>query len=443
MMTDFAQDTSQVTTRYFQSYEQREQAFRNNVSSLIARKYSGPRLFWKDFTGVSMEELSDLIRRPLAYITSNPRDGLAFGTPWQVLRAAALCVSKDPKGGLSRLEEVAEEFDLAGLLYQPVRTLSGGETVKLALAKAFIASARASRLIVASPFSWLSRENEVFFKKLFDHCNRQGTVVELLALEGEDSDKPVSAEEFAGQSIRDPIDFTICFKDLRIPLGSSINPIYSRQIYAGVNDFEAHLRSPCLIVGENGQGKSLVAKLLAGAIAIEGQAGLTCADKSGPPRLLFQDVITQTLLRSYDAIADATIHVDGWQPVELCEKLLQEYNTRYRAFKPGGVRENMIGGGFRSLLEIKFMLMAVRLCGRPAALILDEPDWGLTRASAVALVAAVVKVAHDLGIPVVLISHKPWWQPMANSILAVQRTPTAEKSKGSAAFDIRVSTAGK
>ena len=240
----------------------------------------------------------------------------------------------------------------------------------------------------------------------------------------------------------EPIDFTISFKDLRIPLGSSINPIYSRQTHARVNDFKAHLKSPCLIVGENGQGKSLIAKLLAGAIAFEGQAALTCRDQSGPPRLLFQDVIAQTLLRSYDALADGAIDINGWKPVELCEKLMQQYRVHYAGFNALDSQQNGPVGGFRSLLEIKAMLIAVRLCGQPAALILDEPDWGLTRASAVALVAAVVSVASDLGVPIVLISHKPWWQPMANSTLAVQRTSTSENNKA-AAFDIRVSNAGK
>jgi hypothetical protein len=74
-----------------------------------------------------------------------------------------------------------------------------------------------------------------------------------------------------------------------------------------------------------------------------------------------------------------------------------------------------------SLLEIKLILSAVRLCGRPYGLILDEPDWGLTRATALALVAALIRVAHSLEVPIVLISHKPWWQPLARSALRVAK----------------------
>jgi ABC-type branched-subunit amino acid transport system ATPase component len=80
------------------------------------------------------------------------------------------------------------------------------------------------------------------------------------------------------------------------------------------------------------------------------------------------------------------------------------------------------GGDFRSLLEIKALLVAVRLCGRPSALILDEPDWGLSRDSAIALVLAIIKVAHEVSTPILLISHKPWWLNLAKSTINVQRT---------------------
>ena len=85
------------------------------------------------------------------------------------------------------------------------------------------------------------------------------------------------------------------------------------------------------------------------------------------------------------------------------------------------------------------MLVAVRLCGQPGAIILDEPDWGLTRTSAVALVAAIVKVAHSYGIPVLLISHKPWWRPIAKSVIRVDRTPKTTNGEGTSAFEIQLS----
>ncbi len=432
-------NTPHLSTRYFRSYEQREQAFRNSVFSIIPRKYSGPHLFWKDFTSVSLEELAAFTRQRLAYITSNPRDGLAFGTPWQVLKAAALCARDANQSSGLTVEDVAREFDLVDLLDQPIRTLSGGETVKLALAKASVASTYTEKLIIASPFSWLSRDNTHFFQRLFDRYRRWDHPVQLLALEGEDSDKPVTEAEFPDSILKDLIDFSLYFEDLRIPLGSSLNPIYSRQTHARVADFETCVHSPCLIVGENGRGKSLIARILAGAISFDGQAVLTRAEKSGPPRLLFQDVITQTLLRSFESLAGSTIYANGLKPHEICRKLLTEYRTAMDAGGEENIQEPVTGmAGFRSLLEVKAMLVAVRLCGQPGAIILDEPDWGLTRTSAVALVAAIVKVAHSYGIPIILISHKSWWRPIAKSVIRVDRTPKVRDKEGTTAFEIRL-----
>jgi len=429
-----------LATEYFTSYEQREQAFRDSVFSLIPRKYSGPRLFWKDFTNVSLEELSAFSKYRLAYITSNPRDGLAFGTPWQVLKAAALCARNADRSSDPTVEEVAHEFDLVDFLEQPIRTLSGGETVKLALAKASVASSYSEKLIIASPFSWLSRDNTLYFQRLFDRYRRLDRPVQLLALKGEDSLQPITDAEFPGSTLKDSIDFSLDFEDLRIFLGSSFNPIYARPVHVRVADFKTSAGSPCLIVGENGRGKSLIARILAGAIAFDGRAVLTRTEKSGPPRLLFQDVITQTLLRSFESIAGSIPDANGLKPAELCSQLLTEYRTILGDGGGEDIRGPVTGPvGFRSLLEVKAMLVAVRLCGQPGALILDEPDWGLPRASAVALVAAIVKVAHSFGIPILLISHKPWWHPIASSVIRVDRTPKSNNGKGTTAFEIRLS----
>ena len=432
-------DTPHFSTRYFSSYEEREEAFRNSVFSIIPRKYSGPRLFWKDFTSVSLEELSAFAGQRLAYITSNPRDGLAFGTPWQVLKAAAMCARNANQAYTVSVEDVALEFDIFDLLHQPIRTLSGGETVKLALAKASVASIYTDKLIIASPFSWLSRENSLFFQKLISCYRRSDHPVHLFALEGEDSDQPVTDVEFPDSTLKEPVDFSLCLKGLRIPLSSSLNPIYSKQTHAGAADFKAFLHSPCLLVGGNGQGKSLIARILAGAVSFHGRATITRAQKIGPPRLLFQDVITQTLLRSFSSIANATMTTNGLEPAALYEKLLTEYRAAYTDENKEDLPQPLAGDtGFRALLEVKAMLIAVRLCGQPGALILDEPDWGLTRAAAVALVAAVVKVAHSCGIPVILISHKPWWRPISKSVIRVDRTPKITDGTGTSAFEIRL-----
>ena len=82
------------------------------------------------------------------------------------------------------------------------------------------------------------------------------------------------------------------------------------------------------------------------------------------------------------------------------------------------------------------MLVAARLCGKPGALILDEPDWGLTWERSIGFVRAVIQTAHASGIPVILISHKPWWPPMAGSVLNVARSTRSVKTETSSTFHI-------
>jgi energy-coupling factor transporter ATP-binding protein EcfA2 len=429
----------QQATTYFQTYEDREEAFRRSVYSLIPRKYCGPKLFWNDFSSVSLEELLTFSKRRIAYITSNPRDGLAFGTPWQVLSAAVLCAQSADQDVPISTEDIAADFDLGENLKQPIRTLSGGETVKLALAKAAAASNFCEHLIIASPFSWLSRENTNYFDKLLDIYRRSNIPVDLFALAGEDSNEPVEPAWWRKTFAADPIGFSLHLKDVHIPLGTTLNPIQSRESFAQIDAFSAALCSPCLIVGDNGQGKSLLAKVLTGAISFTGDAEIRNESNSGPVRLLFQDVISQTLLRSFDAIAKSLPTNNGSNPIELYQRLLTEYLLNLANLNGSSAApKRYANNGHRTLLEIKTILVAVRLCGAPRALILDEPDWGLTRKAAIAFVAAIIKVAHELGIPVILISHKPWWSPIAGSTVCVGRTPKQVNRAGAYTFKIKL-----
>ena len=432
-------DILQRSTKYFKTYEEREEAFRETVYSLVPRKYSGPKLFWKDFGRISTRELAKLIEQPVAYITSNPRDCLAFGTPWQVLTAVEMCAQKTSREFNPSAEQIAQDFNLHENLYQPIRTLSGGETVKLALAKSFISANFSSRLTIASPFSWLSQDNMIYFRNLVQHYIELGIPIELLALEGEDSKEQIEYKRLSEKNSGEPVDFSITLKKVRIALGSSLNPMISQETYALVENLEADLISPCLIIGDNGQGKSLIAKVLAGAIPFGGVVKILREDRKGPARLLFQDVITQTLLRSFNAIASQPFDRDTAKPMDFYEKILKQYfyYLDNSITKLTGIDSADIS--FRTLLEIKLILVAVRLCGQPCALILDEPDWGLNRASAIAFVSAIIEVAHSLGTPVFLISHKPWWQSIANSTILVRRSPKVIDRENNNFFQIELS----
>jgi putative thiamine transport system ATP-binding protein len=392
----------------FAAYEDREEAFRAQLGALVPRMHLGPGVFWRDINRISFSRVPS----DTAWITSNPADCLAFGTARQVLAAACLKAGPDGQDPGNRIKETARAFDLEANLDQPVATLSGGETVKLALAKAFVAASASRRLVIASPFSWLSQDNGALFARLLDHCSHQHCKVDVLALVGEDNPAPVPAPELG------PLGFDLVVDDLTLALGPGFG-LLAPPVRVAVTGLRLSLASPCLLSGANGQGKSLMAKVLAGAVACRGQARFVSRRCQGRARLLFQDVLHQGLMRGLGEIARSAGRPHRDRAMTIYEAIAT--GSPGRPDRPAAP----------SLLAVKRMLAAVRLAAGPAALILDEPDWGLSRDDALAFVQAVVAAAHDQGVPVVMISHKPWWTLMAASRVAVRRTPLAASGSAS------------
>jgi len=109
-------------------------------------------------------------------------------------------------------------------------------------------------------------------------------------------------------------------------------------------------------------------------------------------------------------------------PAQVYNALIKELIGHFeRSKRDVPVIESSDPGIYRSLIETKTILVASRLSDRPCAMILDEPEWGFSRAVAEAFVLATTHVAHDLSIPVLLISHKPWWNHLAASTLRVTK----------------------
>ena len=422
---------------YFQTYEAREDAFREKAFSMIPRKYLVPGPFWKDFRSISMVEFSKISHTPIAFVTSNPRDCLSFGTPGQVLGAACLRgKTADPRFSLS-VAEIAKTFGIQGTLRQPVRSLSGGETVKLALAKSYAAAAATTRLVIASPFSWLSQDNVSYLWQLVRHYDQLNIPVDILALADEDSHRPIEGEEYERIDWAGPAELSIRFEGVQLNLGTSFNTLYSHNTRVNVDNFSAVLSSPCLMVGENGQGKSLVARILARAVAFTGHGSVGPGSEGKGARLLFQDVVAQTLLRSFDAISGSIGAHRKPEVRSLYEEILDGMGQLGEKRHSRGNLAGQTGDrGPLSLIAIKAVLVAVRLCTVPGALILDEPDWGMARSDAIAFVAAVIRAAHARGVPVLIISHKPWWRSIAGDSIAVERTATSPHGERESRFRI-------
>lgn len=414
----------------FDTYEEREEAFRSEVAFKLARRYAGPSVFWQDFSRIAREGIVAEEDEYVAYIPSNPRDCLAFGTPYQVLMASAITAKKQDSDVTAEVTAAAHDFGIAEQLAQPIRTLSGGETVKLALAKSFLGLSACSRMVIASPFTWLSAANRHLLKTIATEADRLNKHIALLVLAGEENLTLIDKKDPFMIPSPDTIPFALKLKNIRIPLSLALNPLASKVSYAAIQNTSLQLASPCVVVGENGQGKSLVARTLAGAITAEGEAVITSDQKaSGPVCLLFQDVLVQTLLRSFNMLASGGVGGDKDTIRRIYEEMRENYGVVLNAGE--GEDEHPINEwdlDQHVLLDIKTILVASRLASAPTALILDEPDWGLSRKSAIAFVSAVMATAHAQGTPVVLISHKPWWQSIAKSKLLVSRTARSQNA---------------
>jgi len=414
-------ETLHSCTTFFNNYEEREDAFRQLVDFKLARRYGGPALFWKDFSLISSTISSSRGDDRISSITSNPRDCLAFATARQVLLAALMSAGKDADE--KQVLDVVSRFGIADQLSQPIRTLSGGETVKLALAKTLVAIPSCSKVVISSPFTWLSSGNRHLLEDMVLMSRSHGKEVSILALEGEDNLSPATPDDPIFLPEQGGLFFSLRMSEVRIPLTLSINPLTATIPHAAIDDTCLELESPCLLTGDNGQGKSLVARALAGSLPLRGKAVISGADGEGKASLLFQDVLIQTLLRSFDVLAGGGRGASKSVILTSYGKIRDEYRLAINGEGASGVPLiNEPHANNHTLLDIKALLVAVRLAAFPAALILDEPDWGLSRRSSMAFVSAVMSVAHGQGTPVLLISHKPWWQPMIRSCLSVSRT---------------------
>jgi energy-coupling factor transporter ATP-binding protein EcfA2 len=396
---------------YFNTFEAREAAFNRFVAHLIPSKTAGPSRFWQEFRRIADQGLSQPPDGDLTYIMANPRDGLVFGSPFQVLAAARMAAGLVSPGDPEAIAALADEYGLGDQLTQPMRSLSGGETVKLALARAKAGTPASRALVIASPFCWLSRWNTGLLDNTIAAFQARRLDVHLLALDGEDDGSEITATQGIDLLPRGP-SFVLEFDGARIMLGLAVDAVQGPPLFAAIADGAWQLKSPCLVTGDNGQGKTLVAKALSRAVRVRGRARVS----QGPARLLFQNVITQTLLRSPEVLRQTARDICG----AAAERALAALIDAFVIY--GGEYERVASpaaGG--SLLVAKLHMVAARLCVRPALLILDEPDWGLSRQEAAAFVLAVTTVAHASGVALMLVSHKPWWRAMAVSRLRVAK----------------------
>ncbi|MDX2445741.1 MAG: hypothetical protein QNK29_00905, partial [Desulfobacterales bacterium] len=168
------------------------------VDFKLARRYGGPALFWKDFRQISGTVTSPRNGDLVSSITSNPKDCLAFATAGQVISAALISAGKWRNE--DQIADIASRFGIAGQVTQPIRTLSGGESVKLALAKIYVSIPSCGKVVISSPFAWLSSANRYLLEDVIEQCFHDRIQVSILALDGEDDLTPATPDDLGFRS---------------------------------------------------------------------------------------------------------------------------------------------------------------------------------------------------------------------------------------------------
>jgi ABC-type Mn2+/Zn2+ transport system ATPase subunit len=381
----------------FDSYEERDKYLRNDLQVPTPRRHDGPAIFYSDFLAAM-----EVFERPdYALITPNPLDYLPFDRVRLVLNAAFRVSARRDDDDL---QQVIEKFELGALLQRQIYTLSGGETLRVAMAKCVLESHSLDKLNLAAPWGVLSEESSKYLDRLIEAFSQPNKSYDVLSLNG---DKSVESEEPNESQQSSGLPFGISIRSVEIALSDSTKN--NSRAVAHVVDFETTtLLSPCLISGPNGHGKSLIAKTLAGAIAYTGSATIT-GRPLGRVRLIFQDVSNQALLTS--ASLDWALERN---PVANHLNTLLLMNITRELQKSG-----QAVGEERTLLRTKVAMIAMRIAERPTGLVLDEPDWGLTRTQALALFYSVANLCEQEQVPLLVISHRRWFDKLLRSRLRI------------------------
>jgi energy-coupling factor transporter ATP-binding protein EcfA2 len=429
-----------VNTEEFDVFEEREERFQALVGVTIPRLHAGPVQLIRDITELFRGKPGSTLNpnaQPI-YILSNPAEGFVYPSALQELQAAAIVASGGSEKHVNRTaHEAAARFGLnAENLLQPITTLSGGESVKLSLAKAYILRAIKKEIVVSSPLAWLSADNRHLFDRLVADFGINGNVT-LLVMKGENEDAKIPSSLTSKLPISD-VRFTTSCEGLCVELSETVDE-HGNSRTASFNDWNDTFQSPCLMLGENGSGKSLFCKILSGAQYHQGAATVRCGGKIGRARLVFQDAISQTMARDQELLLHEVCCSFEHAAEKIQQRLSATLRTELARAMDGAIAESaelLERLRAMSLLTAKLNLIAYRLSSNPPLLILDEPDWGLSRDVAIALVIATTTVAHEHGIPVLIVSHKPWWRAISNSILRITRMEERDLLGASCNFEV-------
>ncbi|MEN8244309.1 MAG: ATP-binding cassette domain-containing protein [Thermodesulfobacteriota bacterium] len=406
----------------FDSFEKQVAYFMDRTGVHLPRMTFGKGAFFKDlgrWSGTYSSQAQDV---ESVHILPDPVQGLSFPRAVDVLSSALSLSSKtvDTDEIYALLETFGLPMEKAT---QPVISLSGGEMLLLNFAKAKAMLPAVGGVVACSPIHWLNENSYHYWEKLVDAFHAKQGFVDVALLTGEPFIDEGQAEPETTIEPVPVVDWqlvmeriTVEFEEIRFP---SYHP-ESRITYGlGEDQKGIELQSPMLMTGDNGVGKSIFAKLLAGILKpTGGDMRISAPNGTGHARLIFQDAIDQLFGKSIDGHLAWVFRFDR-EKGAAAQQIYTELDSHMREyFKDRPKEAEALGTPSEhcTLLQAKISLIAERLATRPPVLVLDEPGWGLSAPIARKLVESICRAAGELKVAIVLISHHArWWTGMVHS----------------------------
>ncbi len=413
-----------VTISFFESYEEQMNYFACMTKVNLLPMTKGGAVFSNEFGKWFRDYRPDKGPISVSYILPNPAQGMSFPTALDVL-STVLIMYTDAHNVEKEVAALLIAFGLdADRASQPISSLSGGELLLLNYAKAKAMLPTVDGIVACSPVHWLNKVRYKYWYSLVNDYRNNDKSIKVALLEGElfpnqeDSRSVVCGQQLDATGLRWELVVNnpkVVFPAITFP---SHHPESSIQFSCKVTPLD--LTSPTLITGDNGIGKSILAKLMAGILVpFEGDICSLSMNGKGNARLIFQDSIHQLFGKSIDSHIDWAFRFDSdkaktarsiYSDIEKSlRRLLSESYFRYLSALGEADQRS-------TLLQAKICLVAERIASSPPLLVIDEPSWGLSKSVSQCLLREVCQQAHRHGVAVAIISHHPsCWEGLIHS----------------------------
>lgn len=413
-----------MTIDIFESYEEQMMFFADttNVNPLPMTK--GRSAFFIQLGNWFRDFGAENKSLKVSYILPNPAQCMSFPTAFDVL-STVLMMYRDTSSVDEEVICLLIEFGLnADKAGQPIASLSGGELLLLSYAKAKAMLPTVDGLVACSPVHWLNKSRYKYWDSLVTAYKNSNKSVNVALLEGESFPRREESEGVIFERQEKITKFRwkllannpkVVFPEIKFP---SYHPESSIQFSSDTS--ELNLTSPTLITGDNGIGKSILAKLIAGIIKPDkGSISSLSENGKGEARLIFQDSIDQIFGMSIDNHIDWVFKFDGTK-AKTALTVYSDIDKSLRTLLSENYFDGLAAIGEANkkttLLQAKICLVAERIASSPPLLILDEPGWGLSKTVSRCFLWEVCKQAHSHGVAIAVISHQPnWWNELIHS----------------------------